>query len=101
MESYEDMDPIGVLRLLAKGIGRDLGLASVDGLQSITTDPGDSRMRDSDFQRALANIGNPALGDVFLWQVVPQLPYWLMKLWRSVSGIVSSYPLLLEPGCEQ
>ncbi|KAG0342727.1 hypothetical protein BG000_002072 [Podila horticola] len=70
MQDYEELHPMHVLDLVARGTGQDLREATVilvvDGLQSFMTDPKDGHNKDSAFYRALTNIGDLAFEDVFL-----------------------------------
>ncbi|KAG0271060.1 hypothetical protein BGZ95_001193, partial [Linnemannia exigua] len=67
---YESARPMQVLGLVARGTGQDLKSATVvlvvDGLQSFMSTPSDGDDRESIFYRALTNIGDLAIRDVFL-----------------------------------
>ncbi|KAK3826764.1 MAG: hypothetical protein J3R72DRAFT_12604 [Linnemannia gamsii] len=67
---YENVRPMHVLGLLAQGTGQDLKSATVilvvDGLQSFILNPSDGHNRDSAFYRALTNIADLSIRDVFL-----------------------------------
>ncbi|KAF9095501.1 hypothetical protein BGX27_001265 [Mortierella sp. AM989] len=70
MTAYQEVHPMEVLELVAKGVNQDLRSATiilvVDGLQSFLMDPNDGQNKDSVFYKALTNIGDLALEDVFL-----------------------------------
>ncbi|KAF9580471.1 hypothetical protein BGW38_002878 [Lunasporangiospora selenospora] len=68
--AYEDVHPMTVLGLVAKGANQDLRSATVilvvDGLQTFMTGPSNGNNKDSAFYKALTNIGDLAFEDVFL-----------------------------------
>ncbi|KAG0287648.1 hypothetical protein BGZ97_007036, partial [Linnemannia gamsii] len=68
--AYEGVHPMHVLDLVATRTGQDLKSATVilvvDGLQSFMSNPSDGVNKESAFYRALTNIGDLAIRDVFL-----------------------------------
>lgn len=70
MKAYKEMHPKEVLELVTREHGQNLGSATVilviNGLQSFMVDPGDGQKQDSAFYKALTNIADLTLGNIFL-----------------------------------